>query len=226
MFRDRNLNYYLQVGANATMNIQEALAAAGINPAKDVTAVLDYACGYGRVFRWLGAAFPKARIMGVDADAKAAAAAAEVTGYETRKLDISLAQPLGETFDLIWVGSLFTHLPQRESERVLAYLRSHLRPGGIAVVTMHGQLVEKRLVQGERSYNLPPEGVKAAVAGVQATGYGFAPYGTTPGYGVSVARASVFMGLVEGAGLRPVFFKDAGWVRHQDVFAAVREDGV
>jgi trans-aconitate methyltransferase len=81
--------------------IRECLGVAGIDE-KSVKRILDYACGYGRVLRWIKAQFPIADIIGVDADPKAAAAAMRVTGVRTEQLDTALTFPIGtEKFDVI-----------------------------------------------------------------------------------------------------------------------------
>ncbi|MEX2519088.1 MAG: class I SAM-dependent methyltransferase [Paracoccaceae bacterium] len=67
-------DYYFMTGRNALDSILKSMTAAG-RSAQDVERVLDYACGYGRVLRWLLAAFPQATIIGVDMDAKAVASA-------------------------------------------------------------------------------------------------------------------------------------------------------
>lgn len=67
-------SHYFAVGASAISCIRSAFLTAQ-KQRQSVKSVLDYACGYGRVLRWLKAEFPEARLLGVDADPKAASAA-------------------------------------------------------------------------------------------------------------------------------------------------------
>jgi trans-aconitate methyltransferase len=164
MFKDNDYEQYFSVGASALSAVIEALSAARLGM-QNVKRVLDYACGYGRVLRWLRAAFPDAYLLGVDADRKAVEAASAVLEVETRYLDTSLAHPIDKPFDLIWIGSLITHLPEKETRRVLKYLKEHLTEQGVIVFTTHGQLVEQRLETRTRTYNLDEEGVKQTVEG-------------------------------------------------------------
>jgi SAM-dependent methyltransferase len=98
---DPQAKRYFWVGASGLCAIRECLGVAGIDE-KSVKRILDYACGYGRVLRWIKAQFPIADIIGVDADPKAAAAAMRVTGVRTEKLDTALTFPIGtEKFDVI-----------------------------------------------------------------------------------------------------------------------------
>jgi len=211
--------HYFVVGASAISAIRDSLGAVG-RSAPDVKRVLDYACGYGRVLRWLTAYFDRAEVIGVDADPKAASAASAATGVETHKLDVSLAQPLGANFDVIWVGSLFTHLPKSETSRVLGYLRAALAPTGIIVFTTHGRLVSRRLALRERDYGLREESISSLLEQVLNEGYGYADYPNQNGYGISVSTPSSIIQLIEDGGMSAVYFRDAGWANHQDVFAS------
>ncbi|MGB3812942.1 MAG: class I SAM-dependent methyltransferase [Shinella sp.] len=211
--------HYFTVGASASAAIHDAARTARMEP-KNIRRVLDYACGYGRVLRWLKADFPNAYLLGVDADPKAAKAASEVLGVPTRPLDIQLTDRLDDPFDLIWVGSLFTHLPKAEMKRVLTYLGAHLTKGGLLVFTTHGDLVANRLASRSRDYGLVEETIDPVLQDYQTDGYGFASYPKLPGYGISVSKTSCVMALIEAAEMTPILYKDRGWAAHQDVFAA------
>lgn len=213
--------HYFRVGASAMVCIDTALSAAKIQR-KQIKHVLDYGCGYGRVMRWLMAEFPESKILGVDADPKAAEATHVVLGVETRKLDISLRTPFELGFDLIWVGSLLTHLPADESLRVLTYLSRSLNAGGLVVFTTHGNIVERRLRTRERDYNLPEDRIHAVISEIGATGYGFSAYPKMENYGISVSRPWRIAQMCEKAALTLVHFQDRGWASHQDVFSATR----
>jgi SAM-dependent methyltransferase len=215
------IDYYFVTGMSAMVAINKSLAAAGKSEA-DVRRVLDYACRYGRVLRWLMAGFPQASVIGVDVDAKAVASARETLGADTRVLDLTLAKPIDAPVDLIWVGSLFTHLSEHESGRVLNYLHDHLDPGGLVVLTTHGALVENRLRNRERTYGLDEAGVVELLKTYDDTGFGFAPYPKSKDYGISLSSEEKIAELADDAGYELVFCGPAGWVKHQDVVALVR----
>jgi SAM-dependent methyltransferase len=218
MYDSSNVQHYFAVGESALDNIKEALRLIGKE--SSVASVLDYACGYGRVLRWLYAYFPN--VLGVDADKKAVEAAHKAVGARTKVQDISLATPIGETFDLIWVGSLFTHLPRDEVGRCLTYLSSHLNKDGCLVFTTHGDLVAKRLALKERAYGLGELGIASLSSDYQKTGYGFASYPKLTGYGISCTTTLNCMDLIRDNGLTPIMFKAAGWAKHQDIYAVTR----
>ena len=213
--------HYFVVGASALSNIQEAIRTAQLSPAS-VKRVLDYACGYGRVLRWLIAGLPHASILGVDTNPKAVKSARETLGVETRQLDISLGTPIGGSFDLIWVGSLFTHLPRNEMLRVLYYLRDHLSAEGILIFTSHGPLVFNRLKERKRLYNLTERAVVEVISGYETTGYGFASYKGQSNYGISVISACAVISVLSELAFVPILYKAQGWAAHQDVYSCVR----
>lgn len=217
----QNTDHYYSVGASAMSSIYMALNLHKVEPG-NVRRILDYACGYGRVIRWLRAAFPDAYIKGVDAD-RASAEAAAVLNVETAHLDITLSERLGDKFDLIWVGSLFTHLMSTETARILRYLRSHLSDSGIIVFTTHGVDVFERVTSGERNYGLDAVGIEALLDGYTKVGYGYADYPAQAEYGISIARPVIVNQLAVNCGLFPFMFRPQGWDNHQDVFACTAQ---
>lgn len=225
MYSHASEKHYFVVGESAIENIFSALSAAGRSPSS-VDRVLDYACGYGRVLRWLKVAFPSAKILGVDADPKAARSAQQALGIPTQPLDITLSSPVSDgRFDLIWIGSLFTHLKAAETARVINFLARQLEPGGIIVFTTHGHLVANRLSSRERLYNLSEEAADGLLRELNETGYGFSPYKNLSDYGISVAYPKALFQMAFAAQLEPLTYISAGWASHQDVFAFRRPAG-
>jgi SAM-dependent methyltransferase len=209
--------HYFSVGASAMAMIARALELADV-PINSVERVLDYACGYGRVLRWLRAAFPNAYVKGVDANLPSVEAAAALN-VDTEHLDISLSKRIGDKFDLIWIGSLFTHLTATETGRVIRYLRNHFSDNGILLCTTHGVDVINRIESGERNYGLDADGIATVIKSYKGTGYGYADYPRQLNYGISVARPVAMNQLITTSGLFPFMFRAQGWDNHQDVFA-------
>jgi 2-polyprenyl-3-methyl-5-hydroxy-6-metoxy-1,4-benzoquinol methylase len=65
-----HVRHYVEDAQSAMGNIRESLAAAG-RSLDDVQACLDFACGYGRVTRWLVRALPPERVTAADTDRQA-----------------------------------------------------------------------------------------------------------------------------------------------------------
>ena len=220
MYVAENKDHYFIVGASALASITECIDAAGL-ARSNIKRILDYACGYGRVLRWLQAGFTDAYLLGVDADPKAVTAAQNVLGVETRRLDTTLTHAIDSPFDLIWVGSLFTHLPKSEMARVLLYLSGHLTAGGVLVFTTHGRIVEQRLKSRSRTYNLSADMIPGMLDEFRVEGFAFSEYPGVIDYGISIVRPSHVALMIEDAGMNQIFFKDRGWAVHQDVSGAV-----
>ncbi len=213
--------HYLQVGASALRLIEFSLAAVNRKMA-EIDRVLDYACGFGRVLRWLCAEFPHADIAAADADAKAIDAVKRLFDVAAFTLDRSLKEDIGSDFDLIWVGSLATHLPQEILQALLHRLQALLSSKGVLVLTTHGPYVAGRIARGEKNYLLDAKGVKRFLRTYENDGFGFSPYPDQETYGISACTASMLMSMFESARLRPIFFQERGWVKHQDCIAAIK----
>ena len=108
---ERNAFVYMKSGHEVIRSVQNILDTLG-RPARDVRSILDFACGYGRVTRFLKHAFPHARVTCSDI-------LEEAVTFASRKFRVkrkaSTTRPeafvLRKRFDLILVSSLFSHLP-------------------------------------------------------------------------------------------------------------------
>jgi SAM-dependent methyltransferase len=211
--------YYLETGANALQIIYRSLAAAG-KSVSSPRSILDYGCGYGRILRWLRAAYPEAELVGADIDKKALAAVGRLFGVKTVKLGRSRSKTL-KSFDLIWVGSVMTHLPKDAAMAHLGRFKKLLSLGGLLVFTTHGPYVTERIKHRDKVYGLDEPGIAALLAGYADCGFGFGPYPKHGAYGISACTPPAALALVTSAGLEPLLYQARGWVRHQDVIAAI-----
>ncbi len=214
-----NALYYFYVGQSALRSIYLAMLAAGKT---DLETILDLPCGHGRVLRWLRVAFPNATVTACDIDAEAVEFCASTFGAEavtsSKRLD-EVALPT--QYDLIWCGSLLTHLGETDWTRGLALFANALKPGGLLVFTTHGRWVAKRLGT-ENPYMLAEQAIARLLAQYEAEGFGFQPYAHADAYGVSVCTPSwVCERLRQFPTLEIVHLHERGWSQHQDVFACV-----
>jgi len=94
--------------------------------------VLDFACGYGRLLRFLVLAMPPSRIWASELQADALAFVQQRFGVQAiaSHVDPGQFEPR-RSFDFIWVASLFSHLPEALFHAWLAKLISLLTPRGI-----------------------------------------------------------------------------------------------
>ncbi len=209
---------YLQVGVSALRAIESALA--GL-PAP--ATILDLPCGFGRVARMLRAAYPDAALTVCDLDRAAvdfSQRAFEARGVYSAENFRDLH--LGGTFDLIWVGSLLTHLPEHQTRQFLDFARRHMGPESRLVVTSHGQFVAERL--RTTTYGLTVPAACGLLGQYLVDGYAYRGYSGNPAYGISLTARAWFETLLDGSALRLESYVEQGWDRHQDVLVLRRDD--
>ena len=129
---------YVQAGRSGMDAVRRGLEACGRSPA-ELGAVLDLGCGFGRVLRYMCREVEPERITACDLDRRAVAFCAAELGVKPLVSEPDLRRVAFETYDLVWSGSLLTHLPESASDAFLSLLPRILRPGGVAVVSFHGE---------------------------------------------------------------------------------------
>lgn len=220
---DGNHNYYLRVGKSALYVIYLAMLAAG---KYELKTILDLPSGHGRVMRWLRAAFPDAELTACDLDTKAVDYCASTFGaqlvYSRENLEHVV---LPTRYDLIWCGSLLTHLGEQGWTQCLNLCIKSLAPNGLFLFTTHGHWVAERIRNGTASYGLAVESLAPLFAGYDQSGFGFQEYPGQTAYGISISKPSWVCARLEHlSGLKIVCFQERGWLRHQDVFACVSSE--
>ncbi len=183
--------------------------------------ILDFGCGHGRIARFIRAAFPNATVWCTDRDLNGVEYCVNALGCA------AVADPLpAGSMDLIWLGSVFTHLPSSAARSLLGYLVPALKPSGIIVFTTQGRYSYERLRQYDwerasehpwENYNLPREKIEVICEGFETAGYGYSDYREDGGYGVSIVRPEWYARQCADIGLRQVYFNERGFDNHQDV---------
>src|SRR5207302_10524500 len=106
-----NPHHYFHFGLPTIRGIEDALRAAGRS---GIARVLDFPSGYGRVLRFLVCRFSGACFTACDLDRQAVEFCSRTFGASPlySKSDFREVEIDGE-FDLIWCGSLLTHLDRQ-----------------------------------------------------------------------------------------------------------------
>ena len=184
----------------------------------DVESLLDFACGYGRALRYFRAAFPQARLTACDINADAVDFCAQEFGAEpVYSTEDPAAIELPGPFDVIWVGSLFSHVPEEPWIGFLDLLASALSADGLLVFTTQGRNVRRQLVGRELDWALTDAATDEIVRGFDETGFGYADWTGASGYGTTLNRPSwVCARIEERPNLRLIGFRERAWGR-QDV---------
>ncbi|MEO8347643.1 MAG: methyltransferase domain-containing protein [Acidobacteriota bacterium] len=143
-----NVEAYRDSIVSGLLTSHALLAASGASPARDV---LDVGCGTGRLLLGWHVEDPARSLVGVDVDG-------ELIGWNRENLPAvarwetsGIAPPLDfpdASFDLVQLVSVLTHLPLALQRDWMVEVRRLLRPGGSALVTLHGPTYD-RLVLGE-----------------------------------------------------------------------------
>lgn len=158
--------------------------------------ILDLPCGHGRVLRWLRTHYGYANITACDLDRDGVDFCAKQFRANPVYSEPDLRQlPFQSQFDLIWVGSLVTHLNQERWLRTLDCLVKWVRECGVIVFTTQGRTVSSLLARGRK--NVAENIDKAALLEEYArTGFAYQRYfESTPGedYGMTLSSPAWVM---------------------------------
>jgi SAM-dependent methyltransferase len=221
MYNENGVHYY-QVGLSAIRCIDEALQRAGL---KNVRSILDFPCGGGRVLRFLVHRFPHAEITACELTRGSVEFCARTFGVRPAFSTVDLDEvSLGRKFDLIWCGSLATHLNAAGIVALLRLFSRHLAEGGMMIFTTHGDFVQRRLPTRDFDYGLDQQQIDRIGRDYPKTGYGFEDYPGAKDYGVSLTSPEWIRARVrELGGLHEVSFHERGWDNHQDVYGFVKD---
>jgi hypothetical protein len=224
-----HLGHYFGVGISALWTIQNILRCreSAIEQRTPITAVLDFGCGCGRIGRFLRAGFPSAQIHVTDFRK-------EDVDWYIKTLSATMApDPLPDQgYDLIWLGSVFTHLAENEARALLARLLPSLRLGGVLAFSTQGRFAYRRAVECDplmaeahpwMTYNLPTAHLNQLLSAYDASGYGYVDYPGQKEYGVSIVETAWYAKTVfDLADVTQIFFQERALDDHQDVLAFMR----
>jgi SAM-dependent methyltransferase len=218
---DGNIDHYLRVGKSAVATIAVALLAVRRS---SVSSVLDLPCGAGRVTRHLRLFFPDAELFVSDLDKRGENFAAKTFRATTIEASPDFDKPLTRAFDVIFCGSLLTHLPEPRFIRALEWLCNSLAPDGLLVVTIHG----RRADHAERNFNhhINAADWERTRAAAMSRGFGFVETEQRGGarYGFSLTAPSWVLRMIEmQPHLRIVSYQEAAWSDHQDALVVQRK---
>ena len=200
---------------------------------QDVRRILDFGSGYGRILRQFKAAFPDAQLVACDILRDAVDFCAETFGAEP----VYAADAPGETeieggFDLIWVGSLFTHLDAPHWKGLLDLFERVLEPDGLLLFTTQGRFIRDQIAArawldayGQPiwvNWDVTEEDLDEVVSDYDGSGFGYLQWGTLERrYGTSIATpAWVIEQLQTRSGFEILGYWEQGW-KPQDLVTCV-----
>jgi SAM-dependent methyltransferase len=212
---------YFKAGSDALRCIRLAILAAEL---QSVRRVLDFACGKGRVLRTLKAAFPQTELVASDTWREALEYCSRVLGVTTVRASQRPEEvQLDGSFDVIWCGSLLTHVGRDRWSGFVKLFESLLARGGVVVFTTYGRFTAANVRAGKNLHSYNEEQAQQVLRDYEQTGFGFCP-SFRPGQDQGdciVSRAWVCERLDEVPSLELLLYMERGWL-NQDVIACTR----
>jgi SAM-dependent methyltransferase len=221
-----NPSIYYVAGQSALRSIRLAMLAARRDTANSI---LDFACGAGRVMRVLRAAFPDAALTACDVRPERIEFCEKQFGATpvlgTQQTDQICDLDLGGPFDVIWCGSLLTHVDSNAWVEFVKLWGSALKPGGVVVYTVYGRYIVNALRTGSKLLGLSPQQVEDVLRDYDETGFGFRPvFAPEMNFGdCVVSRTWACAQLERAPDLELLLYTERGWLDDQDVVACVKQ---
>ncbi|WP_404711414.1 class I SAM-dependent methyltransferase [Sphingomonas sp. MMS24-J13] len=215
--------HYFETGSDAIRVIVNALISNLKDPPKKL---LDFPCGSGRVTRHMKSFFPEADVTACDLYDYHVNFCRDIIGAKGVMSRANLNEvDFGDKFDVIFCGSLLTHLPEREFMDAVRLIASSLSDTGIAVVTTQGRYAE--FVQKNKYKVIEDDLFEVALSTVPETGFGYVNYNhkfmtetwnKQDQYGVTISRPHWLMKQLEDMQqIRIMDYSERGWDATQDV---------
>lgn len=159
---------FLGNGKRCAQDVRSALEEVG-EDFGSFGSVLDFGCGCGRTLLWLADPEDRsrpARLHGTDIDAEAVRWCQDNLTHAMFGANGALPPlryPTG-SFDLVYAISVFTHLDEERQFLWLDELRRVTRPGGVVLLTVHGEHARNALA-AEDAAEVERDGFKFVVSG-------------------------------------------------------------
>jgi SAM-dependent methyltransferase len=210
-----SMNAYMGVGRSAIEIICCAMVAAKRD---HYDSILDLPCGGGRVTRHLTAFFEGSEIFVCDANKERQDFVARTFGAKPFAAPPDFSTLPTRKFDLIFVGSLLTHLDSTLFVQAMEYFIGALAQDGLLIVTTHGR--RNIFWQGGRAAGHLQE----ALRDFDNAGFGFLklkeevvegvrfPYG-----GTFIAPSWLLRKVETDSRIRVIEFREGAWADNQDV---------
>ena len=201
------LSWYIKSGIMSLQSIEKILVAGG-KPFPSINSFLDFGCGYGRVTRfliqemdankiWVGDIYKEA----VDFQRKYF----NVNGFYSHTEPSKVEFP--RRFEVIYAGSLFSHLPQDRFEEWLVALYNVLEEDGVLIFSTHGEVVCPSEIE------IDPSGFTFCKTSESRSL-------ATEEYGLTYVTRNWVERLATRLGISNLYFLEKELCEHQDIYVA------
>jgi SAM-dependent methyltransferase len=217
-----SMAHYLGTGMEATRLIKNSLALINRSP-DDVKDILDFPCGFGRVLRHLKVGFPNSNIIGSEIFQNCLDFCSNQFKIDTFLSDKNFNIRSERNFDVIWCGSLFTHLSSNRFDKLIKFFESQLKEGGIMIFTTHGRFSRHNI--DTIRYELSRPRILQMKIGYETTGYGYTNYNNSDSYGLTFIKLSWLAKYFNrNPNLKIVGHYERGWDNIQDVIVLQKQN--
>jgi SAM-dependent methyltransferase len=217
MPKNRDAQWYYKRGYSALEIIAGECQREQVQP----RSILDFGCGHGCVARMLKALYPAAQLVGQDVNPDWLNWCSDNLAIETAisATPIGLVQLEEGQFDLIWAGSVFSHLPEDGTVHLLKQFSKALTDDGIVVISTAGKTQGGGYVPGKLSF-VSTEDTELMLQTFDEGEYGFAPYnvGAYEQWGHSLIPAAWFTENSYKVGLSLSNVRESAFGGVQDVY--------
>jgi SAM-dependent methyltransferase len=204
---------YFWVGESGLQTVLSVLMA---SPTQVVNSILDFGCGHGRVGRYLRAFFPDAKMTFADLDPECVrfcagefAGKAYATPHDFGELQFE------DKYDLIWLGSVFTHMDYGRMKLLFGKLFASLTTAGVVIGTFRGNKMYQTSLRNPEVAARDRDLIKEFEEhGVAYKRYPNFPYD----WGLSLVKPFRLIEIGERhPDARLVAYTEVGWANAQDV---------
>ena len=212
-----SVRHYVATGRQPLDAVGRALALAGLSWAETQT-FLDFGAGYGRVLRWVRSSHPHVEVTAADINRQAVEFCAAKFGVTPLHVvpDVERLAIPGK-YDVIWVGSVLTHLSKQDGVVLLSRLADALSPSGVLTFTTHGTLMNQRIPEYGTTVAAAQHDIRQALDQV---GVYYLPEGRNA-HAITFHAPRGVRALLEDVRPRLTVLEHVarGWDSHQDVWS-------
>ncbi len=202
---------YFIIGRECFKSIENIIRFSG-KSFREVRTFLDFACGYGRVTRFLIQEIESTKVWVSDIYKDAVDFQKKyfmVNGFYSETEPSRLVFP--GNFEIIYVGSLFSHLPANRFEEWLSTLYNVLDDDGILIFSTHGE-------------SLCPEGLQIDPSGFTFFNWSESRSLSSKEYGSTFVKRDWVEGLGKKIGIANIYFLEKELRGFQDIYVVTKKN--
>lgn len=209
---------------NAGESVAKAIKASLLLSGKTPTSLLDYGCGHGRITRWLKFYWPMADLSVADIREGQIQFCSEQFGAKPFLIDQPTSKiKLPGNYDIIWLGSIFTHLAKDDWTSLMHSLKRSLNEGGMLCFSFAGRTVYE-FFQKDNFWGISEEEKPAAIKMVrdfEQEGFGFFEQSRSAlgSWGRSIAKPEWVIQLCKYNNGKVLFYSEAAYAKRQDIIS-------